>query len=175
MKSVIHTHRFFLYSIWLFMLMGLLIFPGFEAKGLVFGLIIGYWPFALMGELGAIITLLFMFVLSVTEIGLCEWILDKKCLSHKAWTVVLVAVIFGLVVAYVKNADYYDTWKYSAIFHIMPEGYELTMSDFLRLYLIPKTIVGGMFCFYMAVGIEVVYATTSTLFKRVSPAINTGI
>ena len=167
MKRIIYTHRFVFAATWLLGVIALIFYPGFEIKGLVFGLVIGYWPFALFGECGDAITLLSMFLLSAIEVGLCAWIMDKYNVTKKIWAVLLFSIIAGVVIIYYSSADYYDTWRFSTISLVVPEGYDLTVSDFNNLYLIPKMIGGGMIGLYLATAFSFLYAIGISIFKKI--------
>ena len=172
LQRAMRTHRFQLFATWLFVLVGLLVFPGFEAKGLVFGLIIGHWPFAILGEIGDGITLLSMFVLSAAEIGFCAWLLDKMRLPLHAWGAMAMAVCVGMAITYWENVGEFSRFKSSLIVHSMPESYVVGWADFFRLLLMPKTLVGGMWGLYLATAILVVYAAASAPFRKTPPAAN---
>jgi len=162
-----YKQRLVFIGVWLLGIIALMIYPGFEAKGLAWGLIIGYWPFALCGEYGDTITLLSMFVLSAVEVGLCAWIMDKYNVTKKIWAVLLFSIIAGVVIIYYSSADYYDTWRFSTISSVVPEGYDLTVSDFNNLYLIPKMIGGGMIGTYLATAFSFLYAMGMILYKKI--------
>ncbi len=165
-----YKHRLVFIGVWLLGVIALLIYPGFEARGFVMGLIIGYWPFAIFGECGAAITLLSMFLLSAIEIGLCAWVMDKRNITKKVWAGLLIAIIAGVSIAYCLNADKFDTYKYCAwvaAAENSPElNYEFTPSEFNKIYLIPKMIVGGMIGLYLATGFSFLYVIEISIFKR---------
>ena len=165
-----YKHRLVFAGVWLLGVMALMIYPGFEAKGLVWGLIIGYWPFALFGECGDAITLLSMFLLSAIEVGFCAWIMDKRNIAKKIWVGLLFAIIAGVSIAYYLNADQFDAYKTSqwvVAAENTPElNYEFTLSDFNNIYLIPKMIVGGMIGLYLATAFSFLYAIGISIFGR---------
>ena len=170
MKRIIYTHRFVFAATWLLGIIALIFYPGFEIKGLVFGLVIGYWPFALCGECGDTITLLSMFILSAIEVGLCAWVMDKCNIAKKIWVGLLFAIIAGVSIAYYLNADQFDAYKTSqwvVAAENTPElNYEFTLSDFNELYLIPQVIVGGMIGLYLTSALGFLYAMGMILFKK---------
>lgn len=166
-----YKHRLVFLGAWLLAIMVLMIYPGFEAKGLVWGLIIGYWPFALLGECGDAITLLSMFLLSTIEVGFCAWIMDKCNVTKKVWAGLLFAIIAGVSIAYCLNSDKFDTYKTSqwvVAAENTPElNYEFTISDFNNIYLIPKMIVGGMIGLYLATAFSFLYTIGISIFKKI--------
>ncbi len=166
-----YKHRLVFAGVWLLGVTALMIYPGFEAKGLVWGLIIGYWPFALFGECGDAITLLSMFLLGAIEVGFCAWIMDKCNITKKVWAGLLFAIIAGVSIAYCLNADKFDTYKTSqwvVAAENTPElNYEFTLSDFNNIYLIPKMIVGGMIGLYLATAFSFLYAIGISIFKKI--------
>ena len=145
--------------------MALFIYPGAEAKGLFIGMIIGCWPFALMGELGIVATLLSV-VLTAIEVALCAWLMDKCRLSKKYLAVAAIFILAGTVIAYGTYADGFDQWKHGELSVIVPEDYEITASDYRRLVLIPVTVDGGMFGLYLAVALGALLAAGKTLLKN---------
>lgn len=165
-----YKHRLVFIGVWLLGVIALLIYPGFEARGLAIGLIIGYWPFAICGQCGDIITLFSMFILSAIEIGLCAWIMDKCNITEKVWAVLLFAIIAGVGIAHFLNADKFDTYKtcqWVTAAENSPElNYEFTRSEFNRIYLIPKMIVGGMIGLYLATAFSFLYAIGISISKR---------
>ena len=161
-----YKHRLVFGGAWLLGVMALVICPGFEAKGLVWGLRIGWWPFMLFGEWGDALTLLGIFVVSAIEVGFCAWIMDKCKVTKKVWAVLLFSITIGVVVTYCSSVDYFEAWKLGTISVIMPEGYDLTVSDFYKLHLLPETIVGGMAGFYLTTAVGFIYAMGMFLYKK---------
>lgn len=166
-----YKHRLVFVGAWLLGVMALMIYPGFEAKGLVWGLIIGYWPFALFGECGDAITLLSMFLLSAIEVGFCAWIMDKCNVTKKVWAGLLFAIIAGVSIAYCLNSDKFDTYKTSqwvVAAENTPElNYEFTISDFNNIYLKPNMIVGSMRGLYLATALGLLYTGGMILYKKI--------
>jgi len=166
-----YKHRLVFIGVWLFGVIALLIYPGFEARGLAMGLIIGYWPFAIFGEYTPKITLLSMFILSAIEIGLCAWIVDKRNITEKVWAGLLFAIIAGVSIAYYLNADKFDTYKacqWVTAAENTPElNYEFTRSEFNNINLIPKMIVGGMKGLYLATAFSFLYALGVTVARLI--------
>jgi len=141
---------------WLTGVVALLFFPGFEVKGLVGGLIIGYWPFfvwrpSLENEL---LVLSLLFVLSGLQIGICAWAMDRAKLAKTAWIVLLILVTVGAAVGYAVQHDRFESWKQSpAIVAAMnsPElNYEPSPRDFHTSILIPVMLMCGMWGLYFA-------------------------
>lgn len=158
-----YKHRLVFLGTWLLGVALLLIFPGYEAKGFVFGLIIGYWPFAAWGELSSHGVIFFiMLALSATEMGLCAWMMDKFQVSRKFWYVMLSFILVGLIWLFCLNVRNFDSVRGSAAIQAAensPElNYEFNRSDFNRWYLIPKTIVGGMYGLYFATAFGLFFA-----------------
>lgn len=144
------THRFVFMSAWLVGVIALWMIPGYEARFLVVGGIIGYWPFALFGTLSDPATLISMFVLSAVEIGLCAWFMDRSRVPKKIWVVLLLAIVVGMSVKYLKTIDDFEQWKYGLVSHVCHPDYEMTLSDFRRLYLFPNMLASGVMGIYLA-------------------------
>jgi hypothetical protein len=159
------THRFYSITAWLSLLLALIIYPGFEVKGLLFGVIIGCWPFLIWGIPPFAIALFSMLVLSGIQVSLCAWLMDKTHISRRYIFVVALFILTGSIIAYGLNVGHFDQWKYGVVSLVMPEGHEITISDFRRDYLIPVSIVGGIFGLYLAVAIGALLAAGNKLLK----------
>jgi hypothetical protein len=173
-----YKHRLVFVGAWLLILVALLVYPGFEVKGLVWGLIIGYWPFVLGGDfveslafaLGPL-SLFFMLVLSGLEVGVCAWLMDKSRLSKFVWIALLVAIPFGFVF-FSRGHISYDDWKRTpAVYAAMesPEiNYQPTRSDYNEQIVLPRTIAGGMWGLYFTAALGAVWALGLMLLRRYS-------
>lgn len=154
MRNMMITHRFFVLAAWSALLLTLLIYPGFEVKGLAFGTIIGYWPFAFWGELGDGITLLSMLALSAIEVWLCAWVMDRANLTKKAWGVLLFSILAGAATIYALDDYDFEDWVGSPAVSAAMESpevhYEPARRDFNREIVIPKVLAGGMLGLYAA-------------------------
>lgn len=160
-------HRFVFFSGWLVGMGLLMVWPGFEAKGFIFGMIIGYWPFALRHELEPYFTLAVMFVLAAAEVYLCAWVLDWFRLSRRIWFILACAVMAGIGGAYIICHDDFEWWQYSLAAFAFHPDYELQLSDFYRLYLIPKVLVYGVYGIYFTEVAGLVFGAISRpLSKR---------
>jgi len=166
-----YRHRLVFIGVWLLGVIALVIYPGFEARCFAMGLVIGYWPFAIFGECGGIITLLSMLILSAIEIGLCAWIMDKHNITKKVWAGLLFAIIAGVSITYCLYSDEFDTCKtlpWVVAAESSPElNYEFTRSDFNNIYLIPIMIAGGMIGLYLATAFSFLYAIGISIFKKI--------
>ena len=98
--------------------------------------------------------------------GTTDWNNCKCRLSKKYLAVVAIFILAGTVIAYGKYADGFGKWKQGEISVIVPEDYEITVSDYRRLALIPVTIDGGMFGLYLAVAVGALLAAGKTLLKN---------
>ncbi len=171
MKKIIHTHRFVFLAAYLLGSMALFVFPGFEAKGYIFGSLVGIWPWMMLGEhlldgqTGETIGLLSIPVVTAIEVLLCAWLMDRsKVPKTRTWACMALCVTIAAVVTYFRNIDGFDWWQYSTISTIKET---VTISDFRRLYLIPKTIVFGMWGFYLATVAGVIYALSIMMSRRI--------
>ncbi len=164
------THRLFILTVWSALLIALLIYPGFEVKGLVFGIIIGYCPFALWCQLGNGITLLFMFTLSAIEVTLCAWVMDKAKLTIKFWGMILFSIIAGATIIYTLTASGFEDWKKSPAVSAALESpevhYEPSRRDYNEEVMIPMVLVGGMWGLYAAMAICAICSTTIILSRN---------
>ncbi|HUW84439.1 MAG TPA: hypothetical protein VMZ31_16765 [Phycisphaerae bacterium] len=175
-----YKHRVAFVGVWLLGAIALLLYPGFECRGLVMGLIIGYWPIYLLGALVGDAVLLTwdiiifsMFLLSGAEVGLCAWIMDKAKIGRKVWLGLLFTIIVGGNIAFNVHADKFDSYKASP-WVMAAEGspelnYEFTLSDFYRICLIPNMIVGGLIGLYLTTAVSGLYAIGILVFRRTHP------
>ncbi len=166
MKKFINTYQFAFVTTWHMFIIALMVFPGFEAKGFIFGVIVGYLPFLLLDQLNltffhhnyVLLVLVMMTILSGMFVWFCAWLMDLNNISHKILWLLMLFVIGGFSVIYYQNINYFDTWKHSNISAIMPEGYELTYFDYMNRYLIPKILVGGIWAVYLIAAIGALYS-----------------
>ncbi len=107
-----------------------------------------------------------MFLVSAIIIYLCAWLMDKCKVPKWIWLVLLMAVIIGMSMAYAANKGHCESWKRGAISTVVPESYDVTDSDFDELYLIPKTLIGGMMGFYITFALGAVYSLGILFFNR---------
>jgi len=135
----------------------LFFFPGFEARGLAIGMIIGVWP-ALFSERIAesqhyhpLIFLLMMVVLSGLTVFLFAWLMDKARISKKILPFLyLTMILFGCYFAF--SGINYKQWQGTtaiAIDMASPEAhYKATRQDFRNTIIIPKLLAGGLVGLY---------------------------
>jgi hypothetical protein len=156
--KLLHTHRFVFLAAWLAGVIALWVFPGYEARAFVMGGIIGYWPFVLFGVVGEPATWIAMFAFSAIEIGLCAWFMDRSCVPRKMWAVLLFNMVVGMAIAYLSTSDDFEHWKCGLVSHGFHPDYEISTSDFRRLYVIPQILSAGVWAIYLTTVIGVVYA-----------------
>lgn len=154
----------------------LVAFPGFETRGLVMGLIIGWWPFPLLGPLigdtvlRASIVYPTIFLLSGVTVGLCAWVMDRASLTKKAWLLLLFSIIAGAAVIYALNDYGFEDWKrspaVSAAMNSPEVSYEPTRWDFDEVIVIPKMLAGGMWGLYVATALSFLYSIAVILLRK---------
>ena len=90
-------HRIIFIGVWVVLVVALFVFPGFEVRGLAMGLVIGYWPFMIIGEssINPLIIFLVMFVLSGTTVGLFAWLMDNARMTKNIWLLLAFSIIVG--------------------------------------------------------------------------------
>ncbi|MFZ2656522.1 MAG: hypothetical protein WAX69_16435 [Victivallales bacterium] len=166
-------HRITFVGSWMALIIALVIFPGFETRGLAMGLIIGCWPFVLFGHSenmlnNPLIVYLVMFVLSGATVYLCAWFMDKAGLTTKIWVLLLLSIIAGASFYAIDDFDFEDWERSPAVSAAMesPElNYQPTRTEFNREIVIPKTISGGLLGLYMASGIGFLCSIAMELTK----------
>jgi heme/copper-type cytochrome/quinol oxidase subunit 3 len=106
------NHRIVFIGAWITLVIGLVIFPGFEAMGLVMGLCIGGWPFLFLSEhlLDTLIVVLIIFVLSGATVGFCACFMDKANMTRKIWVLLIASMIAGAAFLTVDSISF-EGWK----------------------------------------------------------------
>lgn len=146
-----------LFILWISLLVLQFMFPGFEARGLFAGLIIGWWvlelvqvPVAFTYE-HTLLTLICMTVICGTLTWLCYWLMAKARHSRSTWILFLSLILTGTLI-FAFNGSSYREWAMSPIVQQAvnsPEvSYEANRRDYTRTILIPRTIAGGLWGFY---------------------------
>lgn len=171
-----HTHRFVFLAAYIIGAIALFVFPGFEAKGYIFGSIIGIWPWMLLGEhildgqTGQTIGLLSVPVVSSIEIYLCAWIMDRRKVTKRLWMALFSAILIGCFWEYLIAGDF-ERWKAWSL-SISPDipGIEasLSMSNYLQSYLVPNCIVRGMWGLYIMTATGIVCALCMSIRRKTS-------
>lgn len=176
-----YKHRVAFVGVWLLGAIALLLYPGFESRGLVMGLIIGYWPIYLLGALigDAVLPawdliIPSMFLLSAAEVGFCAWLMDKAKIDRTVWLGLLVTIVVGGTIAFNLHAGEFDSYKASP-WVMAAEGspelnYEFTLSEFYRICLIPNMIVGGLLGLYLTAAVSGLYGAGVLVFAGTRPA-----
>lgn len=139
---------------WLLLLVGLFAYPGSEGRGLVPGLLIGLWPFLLLGaadfahmELAIIGAVL----LSGGFVGLCGWSADAARLSRGTWGLLLMAIVAGGAVSCALNDYSIEDWKNSPALSAAAEArsHEPSRQEYHESITIPKALAGAMWGLYV--------------------------
>jgi hypothetical protein len=136
----------------------LLVYPGYEARAFVMSGIIGYWLFVILGGVGGPMMLFLMFAVSALEVGLCAWFMDRCHVPKKIWAVLLLVLVFGTSLTYLFISDDFEQWKCGLAAHGFHPDYEISTSDFRRIYVIPQILFVGVWAIYLTTVIGVVYA-----------------
>jgi len=170
-----HTvqHRVAFVGAWLAITIALVVFPGSEVRGLAMGLIIGWWPFGVLGGAGHIhplIELLVMFLLSGAAVGICAWLVDAARLSKRVWIALLLAVAVGAVATGASNRFDFEDWKnspgVSAAMESPEVNYKPTLWEFYKAIVIPKTLAGGLWGLYAAAAGGCLYAAAVIVLRK---------
>jgi hypothetical protein len=170
-------HRAAFVGAWLAITIALVAFPGFETRGLAMGLIIGWWPFALLEPVigdavhtDPLIVYLVMFLLSGATVGICAWLVDAARLTKRVWIALLLAVAAGAIAAYALNDFGFEDWKnspaVSAAMNSPEVSYEPTRWDFDQAIVIPKTLVGGLWGLYVAAALGFLCSVAVIVFRK---------
>ncbi len=162
-------------GVWTAFTVALLAFPGFEVKGLVFGMIIGYWPALISKRLyesqhyHPIIFLLMMLILSGTTVGLPAWLMDKAKMTKRIWLLLGISIVVGGAVLANIGLNY-EEWKASSAVQMRESSganYQPNRGDFNKEILIPRTLVGGLWGLYGVTGLCALCSVAILLKKRI--------
>jgi hypothetical protein len=151
-------------GLWLAMLVGLMVLPGFEARGLAAGVIIGYWPallFRKLYEFDVLMLFLIMPLLSGATVFLCAWLIDKADGGAGGRILLIGGIMVSATYFSLDGIDYEQWQRTPAIQQAMasPEvDYQPTRSDFNKAIVLPRALAGGMFGLYLAAGLCVLAA-----------------
>ena len=135
----------------------LVIFPGSEGRGLLFGLIIGTWPLIILSLLGItipfILSLIIMFIFGVAYIVLLPWLIDKLRIFTPFHIILPVTCIILSSIIISKQAPSYETWKRSFITHVESpkEKKHAIRKDYKREILIPLALAGCQVGVYISI------------------------
>jgi len=158
-------------GIWLAAVGGLFCFPGFEARGLSAGLIIGFWPFMLIGQdmynIHPLALYSTVFVTCGLIVGLCAWVMEKADVTRRIWRLLTGAIIAGSCVGFL-DAMSFDDWKRIPAIEQATEhsGVEPARRKFARSIQIPSILVGGLQGFYLASAIGLMWSLALITRKR---------
>ena len=151
-------HRIVFIGAWIALVIALFIVPGFEAKGLVMGLMIGGWPFLFLSEhlLDELIVILIMFVLSGATVGFCAWFMDRVNMTEKTWVLLIALMIAGAAFLSMDSLSF-EGWKSLPAIEAAMESpevnYQPTRLDYDKQIVIPRALAGGLMGLYMTAGI----------------------
>lgn len=165
------TNRLIFIGTWLMLTIALLVFPGFEVRGLAWGMIIGYGPALLSNRIyesqhaHPTVFISMMIIFSGITVSFFSWLMDKSRTSKKIFpflycTMVLFAGYFAF-----SGIDYEEWQRTPAIAAAMesPEvNYEPTRWDYWDLIMVPKLLAGGLIGLYVVS----VFGTLLALLKR---------
>ncbi len=168
-------HRLVFVGAWLAITTALVAFPGFEIRGLAMGLIIGWWPFAILPsvikdalDMHPLIELLVMFLLSGASVGACAWLVDAARLRKRVWITLLLAVVVGAAATYASNSHGFEDWKNSPEISAAVESvnYQPTRWHYYRSLVIPRTLAGGLWGLYAAAAVGFSYSAAVIFFRK---------
>ena len=159
------NHRITFIGTWITLIIVLVVFPGFETRGLAMGLIIGYfigyWPFMLSmhffeHSLHPLIIYFIMFILSGATVGLCAWFMDKANMAKNIWMLLIFSIIVGAAF-FAMDGPNFEGWKrtpaIAAAIESPEVNYQPSHWDFNKQIVIPKTIGGGLLGLYITTGV----------------------
>lgn len=152
-------NRVLFIGVWLFCIIALWVLPGFEARGLMFGLIVGYIPFILLTFLGIIpehhhplAVILTMLFFSFAFVFLSAWLMDKTRL-FKGYAILLSGLILFLPCLGFRGSSY-ENWERSPDVQQRTASSEISYvpnrSDYNKQIAIPGAIAGAVLGLYIA-------------------------
>jgi len=160
-------NRIIFIGTWLMFTIALFVFPGFEIRGLAWGMIIGHWPALLSNRIyesqytHPIVIFLMMIILSGATVSLFAWLMDKSGTSKKILPFLFCTMILFACYLAFSGIDYEEWQRTPAIAAAMesPEvNYEPTRWDFWDLIIIPKLLAGGLIGLYVVSGLGTLFA-----------------
>ena len=159
-------------SIWLVAIGGLICFPGFEARGLSAGLIIGFWPFMLLGkymyDIHPLALYAAVFVACGLIVGLCIWVMEKADVTRRIWWLLTIALLAGSCLGFFDGITF-DEWKRSPAISQATEhsGIEPARWDFSRSIQIPSILAGGIQGLYLTSAIGLLWSLALMTRNRI--------
>ncbi|HBC88202.1 MAG TPA: hypothetical protein DCZ94_14725 [Lentisphaeria bacterium] len=173
MRNIANTNTFMFLFIWVLLVIFLVKYPGFECRAFFFGLIPGYWPFAIYGEFhgdnyGIYLMILSMVILCILEIVICTLLMDIANVTKNLWYSLFFLILLGMTTGIFIDYNFRETWMNASIWIDRP-----TNSYFYRYILIPDTIVCGIYGLYLSIVIGVIYSLF-ILIKRKLLSINSS-
>ncbi|MFA5864017.1 MAG: hypothetical protein WC975_04940 [Phycisphaerae bacterium] len=168
-------HRIAFMGVWMAFTIALFAFPGFEVRGLAMGMIIGYWPAVISERISGsqhyhpIIFLLMMIILSGTTVGLLAWLIDKAQMTKRIWILLGVSIVIsGAVLSNIGLS--YEEWKMrpevSQAMESPEANYQPNRGEFNIKFLIPRTLVGGLWGLYGVTGLCALFSVAILLKKK---------
>ncbi|WP_372846831.1 hypothetical protein [Pontiella sp.] len=137
----------------------LFVFPGFEARGLAAGCIIGYWPallFRNLFEFDVPMLFLIMPALSGATVFLGAWLIDNASGIARSRTLLFGAMLIAASWFSIDGIGYEGWQRTPAIQQAMnaPEiDYQPNYADYCKTIAIPRALAGGMIGLYAATGL----------------------
>lgn len=150
-------NRVLFIGLWVLFTSLLIVFPGYEGRSLLFGLIIGTWPLIILSWLGInthfILSLIIIFIFVVAYIVLLPWLIDKLKIFTPFHIMLPVTCIILSSIIISSKAPSYETWKRSFITHVeSSKGKDLaTRKVYQREILIPLALAGGQVGVYISI------------------------
>ncbi len=157
---------------WLVFVALMFIFPGFEVRGLVLGLIPGYWPFIFAPHASPWIVLPVMLLLSGMLVVVCSLLMDKAKVFRWYLLLLILAILLGGTY-FALNGMTYVQWERSPIVQQAAESPELnyqpTMWDYDKQIFIPRTLAGCLWGLYLTSILGGLASIVIILYKKKKP------
>ncbi len=170
-------NRIIFMGTWLMFTIALFVFPGFECKGLIYGMIIGWWPvfisnqfFEALINYYPLIFLLMIVIVSGATVSLFSWLMDKAEISKK-----ILPFLFCAMLSYACYFAFfgitYEEWQHSPHISQAMESsecnYEPTRWDFWEEIIIPKLLAGGLIGLYVVSGLGTLFSLLKLLLRKI--------
>lgn len=166
-------HRKVFTGIWLAAAVALIVFPGFEVRGLAAGMIIGWWPVMVSAELwesqhhNFFVLLSMLLVLSGITVGLLAWLLDRAHMPKTIWILLGVSIVFGAAFMNYSGTNYKQWQRTPSVSEAMEvANYEPCRWDFSRQIVIPRSVAGGLWGLYGTEAACALYSAAILLKRR---------
>ncbi len=154
-----HRNQTVFCGVWLLLVLGLIVMPGFETRGLALGLIAGYLPLMVFHRFGFVpehihplAVYVWMFLSSGAMVWLGGYLMDKSGKFKVYLWLLAIAVLAGMLF-FALHGYQYNEWKHSGLVQQRMEldpSFVASYWDYCRHVAIPRLLAGCLWGVYTA-------------------------